>query len=166
MSIIIRERVADDVNEFYEFLKKLESETRFIFFECGERKVNKEVIAYNIEKIILNGDICYVATENDKIIGYVIAIKGHSSSKNHIATIISGLLNEYSNQGIGYSLYRNIIKWANECNIKKLELSVITDNKVALYLYRKFGFEIEGTRKMAALIDGKYYDEYYMAKLL
>ncbi|WP_312811554.1 GNAT family N-acetyltransferase [Sedimentibacter sp.] len=166
MSIIIRERVIDDVNEFYEFLKKLEREAKFIFFECGERKVNKKIIAQNIEKAIKNGDICYVVTDNNKIIGYVIAVKGHSSSNNHIATIVSGLLNEYSNQGIGYSLYQNVIKWANECNIKKLELSVITDNKVAIYLYRKFGFEIEGTRKMAALIDGKYYDEYYMAKIL
>ncbi|WP_313344063.1 GNAT family N-acetyltransferase [Sedimentibacter sp.] len=166
MNIIIRERVIDDVNGFCEFLKKLERETKFIFFECGERKINKNIVKQNIEKIIKNGDICYVAADDTKIIGYVIAVKGHSSGNHHIATILSGLLNEYSNQGIGYSLYQNIIKWANECNIKKLELSVITDNKIAIYLYRKFGFEIEGTRKMAALIDGKYYDEYYMAKIL
>ncbi len=166
MNIIIRERVIDDVNEFCNFLKKLERETKFIFFECGERKINKKAVAQNIEKVIKNGDICYVATDDNKIIGYVIAIKGHSSSNSHIATIVSGLLSEYNNQGIGYSLYQNVIKWANESNIKKLELTVITDNKVAIYLYRKFGFEIEGTRKMASLLDGKYYDEYYMAKIL
>lgn len=166
MNIIIRERVVDDVNEFCEFLKRLENDTKFVFFECGERKINKKVILRNIEKIINNGDICYVATDDNKIIGYVIAVKGQSSRNNHIATIVSGLLNEYSNQGIGYSLYQNIIKWAKECNVKKLELSVITDNKIAIYLYRKFGFEIEGTRKMSTLIDGKYYDEYYMAKIV
>lgn len=166
MNIIIRERVIEDVNEFCEFLSKLDHESKYMLFESGERNISKDVILNNIKKVINNGDICYVAIDNDKIIGYVIAVKDQFIRTQHIATIVIGILEEYCSNGIGYSLFQYIIKWAKGCNVKKLELTVITENKRAIYLYRKFGFEIEGTRKISTLIDGKYYDEYYMAKTL
>jgi RimJ/RimL family protein N-acetyltransferase len=37
-------------------------------------------------------------------------------------------------------------------------------NERAIALYKKMGFEIEGTKKRSMRIDGQYVDEYYMAK--
>lgn len=166
MNIVIRERAIDDTNDFCEFLTKLDNESKYMLFERGERNVDKNIIKNKIEEVIKNGDMCYVATDDNAIIGYVIAVKSQFIRTQHIATIVIGILEDYCNNGIGYSLFQNIIKWAKECSVKKLELTVITENKRAIYLYRKFGFEIEGTRKMATFIDGKYYDEYYMAKII
>jgi len=45
-------------------------------------------------------------------------------------------------------------------------LTVVTQNKAGLSLYKKMGFEIEGTKRDSLFIDGKYVDEYYMSKLL
>ena len=56
-------------------------------------------------------------------------------------------------------------KWARENNLTRLELTVVSSNIVAKHLYEKNGFKIEGTRKNAMIIDDKYADEYYMAKL-
>ena len=42
----------------------------------------------------------------------------------------------------------------------------MTHNFPALALYRKLGFEIEGTAQYALCIDGKYIDLYYMSKVL
>ena len=67
--------------------------------------------------------------------------------------------------GIGSKLFSELDKWARENNLTRLELTVVSSNMVAKYLYEKNGFEIEGTRKNAMIIDGKYVDEYYMAKL-
>ena len=39
-------------------------------------------------------------------------------------------------------------------NVIRLELTVYTDNERAIALYRKFGFEIEGTHKAYALRAG------------
>jgi putative acetyltransferase len=47
-----------------------------------------------------------------------------------------------------------------------LQLRVTTDNAAAIALYRKCGFVIEGVLYAAALIDGRYYDDLEMAKLL
>jgi ribosomal protein S18 acetylase RimI-like enzyme len=42
----------------------------------------------------------------------------------------------------------------------------MTHNAAAIGLYRKMGFEVEGTRRAALRIGAESVDEYYMAKLL
>ena len=56
-------------------------------------------------------------------------------------------------------------KWARENNLTRLELTVVSSNIVAKHLYEKNGFKIEKKKKNAMIIDDKYVDEYYMAKL-
>ena len=37
------------------------------------------------------------------------------------------------------------------------------ENERGVQLYEKMGFKIEGKREMAAFIDGRFQDEYYIA---
>ncbi|RWX24231.1 GNAT family N-acetyltransferase, partial [Rhizobium leguminosarum] len=46
-----------------------------------------------------------------------------------------------------------------------LELTVYTDNDVAIGLYRKFGFEQEGLLRAFGFRSGEYVDAYTMARL-
>lgn len=48
----------------------------------------------------------------------------------------------------------------------KLNDVVIAHNEVALSLYKKMGFEIEGVKRDSLYVDGEFVDEYYMSKLL
>jgi putative acetyltransferase len=50
-------------------------------------------------------------------------------------------------------------------NVFRLELTVFVDNKRAIALYRKFGFEVEGTHKAYALRGGEYVDALFMARI-
>jgi RimJ/RimL family protein N-acetyltransferase len=43
---------------------------------------------------------------------------------------------------------------------------VMTHNQAAIGLYRKLGYEREGARRTALVIDGKPVDELWMAKLV
>ena len=47
----------------------------------------------------------------------------------------------------------------------RIELTVFTDNADAIALYRKFGFEIEGTHKQYAFRNGRFEDVYAMARI-
>lgn len=42
----------------------------------------------------------------------------------------------------------------------------MTHNEAAIGLYRKLGYECEGTRRAALVVDGKPVDEFWMAKLV
>jgi putative acetyltransferase len=49
--------------------------------------------------------------------------------------------------------------------LTRLELTVYTDNEPALRLYRRFGFELEGTHRAYGLRDGVLTDAHCMARL-
>lgn len=49
--------------------------------------------------------------------------------------------------------------------LTRLDLRVYVDNAPAITLYKKFGFEIEGTHKRFAYRTGEYMDAHVMARL-
>lgn len=73
---------------------------------------------------------------------------------------------DYRSIKIGTNLFKELIDWASQNNIVRLELTVMTNNKGAIALYEKMGFKIEGLKEKSLLVDGQYIDEYYMAKIL
>lgn len=165
-NIEIRERIVDDVGRFCEFITKLDNEAQYMLCEKDERNVSKDIIKRNIENIIDNNDACYIALNENIIIGFIIAVREKFIRTKHSSKIVVGILEDYCSHGIGYELFQNAFKWAETNGIKRLELTVITENTRAVNLYKKLGFKIEGLKEMSTLINGKYYDEYYMAKLL
>jgi putative acetyltransferase len=69
-------------------------------------------------------------------------------------------------QGVGTALMAALCEYADRwLGILRIELTVYTDNEAAVKLYRKFGFEIEGTLRGYAMRDGEYVDAYTMARL-
>ncbi|MBX9704459.1 MAG: GNAT family N-acetyltransferase [Silvanigrellaceae bacterium] len=84
----------------------------------------------------------------------------------HIGEFGMTVLKDYWGQGIGTELLQHMETFASTIGISRIEAKVRTTNEQAISLYRKFGYQIEGTRKMAALINGSFEDELYIAKLI
>ena len=73
---------------------------------------------------------------------------------------------DYQNQGIGSALISALIDVAdNWLMLVRLELTVFEKNERAIHLYEKFGFEKEGLKRLAAIKEGKYENEYIMARI-
>jgi putative acetyltransferase len=69
-------------------------------------------------------------------------------------------------KGVGTALMQALVDLADGwLNVFRLELTVFVDNRRAIALYRKFGFEIEGTHKAYALRAGEYVDAHFMARI-
>ena len=69
-------------------------------------------------------------------------------------------------RGVGSALMAAMCNHADRwAGVLRLELTVFVDNAPAIALYRKFGFEVEGTHRGYALRDGVYADVYAMARL-
>jgi L-phenylalanine/L-methionine N-acetyltransferase len=77
-----------------------------------------------------------------------------------------GVHDDFQNRGIGSALMAAMIELAdNWLGLRRIELTVWTDNEAAVHLYEKFGFVIEGTGRQYARRAGQLVDAYNMARL-
>lgn len=87
--------------------------------------------------------IYFVAEVSGVIAGYLGL--WHIVTEGHMTNI--AVSKKYENMGIGNMLIQKMIDTAIEKEMIGLTLEVSTVNEKALYLYKKFGFKIEGERK-------------------
>lgn len=100
------------------------------------------------------------------IVGTVGLHVAQNPRLRHSASIGIMVHKDYQGKGIGKKLMETVIDLAdNWLMLKRLELGVFKDNIRALKLYKSFGFEIEGTKKCAAIRNGEYVDEYIMGRI-
>lgn len=86
--------------------------------------------------------------------------------RQHAANIGMGVHDDFTGRGIGTFLMAAMLDAAdNWHDIKRMELTVYTDNEAAIRLYEKFGFEKEGLFRSFGYRDGQYVDAYTMARL-
>ncbi len=163
----IREITIGDAANFINLVKKVEMQSRFMMMEAGERKTTSEQQAKQIDSIHKQSNsTIFVVELEDELIGYLFAIGGSVRKNKHSVYIAIGILDGFHGKGIGTSLFGKLEEWASNVAITRLELTVVTENKAGVALYMKRGFEIEGTKRNSLKINGKFYDEYYMSKLL
>ena len=85
--------------------------------------------------------------------------------RRHAGQIGMSVRDDFQGQGVGSALMRAATDLAdNWINLQRLELEVYCDNEPAVGLYKKFGFEIEGTLKGYAFRAGEFVDVYAMAR--
>jgi putative acetyltransferase len=86
--------------------------------------------------------------------------------KRHSGTIGIMVHTEYQGMGIGKQLMSTVLDVAdNWLMLTRIELEVFADNEKAINLYQKFGFEVEGVKKKAAIRNGRYADEMLMGRI-
>ena len=163
---IIRKIKVKDAEKFLNMLKRLDNETKFMLYEPGERKATAEGMRRKIESGIQNNNLVAVIEDNEEIYGFISADKGNANRIKHTAYVVTGICENYRGKGYGTKLFEALDQWAIKNKILRLELTVMTENTVAIKLYEKMGFKIEGTKEKSCLVDGKLVDEYYMAKIM
>ena len=164
--MLIREIKIEDADNFINLIKEVEAKSNFMLMEAGERKTTPEQQRKYIERLgQQENSTIFVAEQEGNLIGYLIAIGGNVRRTKHSAYIVVGILEQNRRQGIGTALFQRVEEWAKSHHISRLELTAVTKNEAGVALYKKSGFEIEGTKRNSLLIDGTFYDEYYMSKL-
>jgi RimJ/RimL family protein N-acetyltransferase len=164
--MIIRKIKKEDSEKFLNMLKQLDYETNNMMYEPGERKTSIEEMKINITNIYTSNSLMLLAEEEENIIGFLSAERGFANRLKHSAYIVIGILKDYRGKKIGAKLFKELIEWALVNDITRLELTVMTHNEGAIKLYKEMGFKIEGLKEKSLMVDGKYIDEYYMAKIL
>ncbi len=72
---------------------------------------------------------------------------------------------QHQGQGIGTRLVQTLLDLADQwLLLRRVELTVLTENEGAKHLYEGFGFVVEGCRKMSIISQGELKDEWLMAR--
>jgi RimJ/RimL family protein N-acetyltransferase len=166
---IMKIRVAEltDAESLGLLIQKVESSSNFMLYGPGERKLNPE----NQRKMIQSfrdeeNSTILVCEYNDELVGYLIARGGFTEKTKHSVYLVIGILEEHRGKGIGTRLFDELINWAKQKQLHRLELTVMAPNEKGIALYKKMGFEIEGTKRHSIRMDNEYVDEYYMSMLI
>jgi putative acetyltransferase len=106
-----------------------------------------------------------VAVLDGRIVG-LAGLMQDKGRRGHVAQLFMSVHDDHCGRGIGTALLAALIDAAdNWLNIRRIELTVYVDNEPGIRLYKKFGFEIEGTRRADAFRAGKFVDSLMMARL-
>jgi L-phenylalanine/L-methionine N-acetyltransferase len=112
-------------------------------------------------------DHLLVAEINRKVVGNLgLHAASKAPRRRHVASLGMAVHDDYQRRGVGSALMKAALDLAdNWLQYTRIELQVYTDNEGGIALYKKFGFEMEGTLKQYAFRNGVMVDAYAMARL-
>jgi RimJ/RimL family protein N-acetyltransferase len=164
VEIVIREAKADDAGSILYYVQKVCGESQFLTFGPGEFMLTdleeKEIIKKSNET---DNQLFMLGLINGKIISTLNFSGGQRPRIKHCGEFGMSVQRQFWGIGIGSLMLETLFSWAkNNGIIKKINLRVRTDNNRAISLYERSGFLKEGTIRKEIVIDGNFYDHYWM----
>ncbi len=112
------------------------------------------------------GEVSLVACAEEEVVGHLSLYVYPEPRMRHSGHFGMAVRDDWRGQGVGTRLMEAALDLAdNWLGLTRLDLRVFVTNDAAIALYRKFGFEVEGTHRWFALRGGEYVDAHVMARL-
>lgn len=167
-NVTFRDPVVEDAQEIVDFYNYVGGETSFLSFEKDEYPLDVEAQKVSIvdtNESPINKMLLAVA--DGKIIGIGTINSSSKIKARHCGELGIVVAKAYQGQGIGTSIINQLIEWAkNNGTTTRIQLDTRRDNELAVALYKKLGFELEGCLKNSTLLNGEYYDLYVMGMMI
>jgi len=161
-SISIREANEEDGKQIESLVNSVASEKIYIVSDHSRKDWDVA-----IKEIKSRKSLIIVAQIDGRIVGMAHLAKGRFKKNRHVGFLGISILKGYRRMGIGTAMMEYMIDWTKQQEgLEKISLTVFSTNKIAIDLYSKFGFKIEGVNKKQYRIEGKYIDDLLMAKFL
>ncbi len=167
--IILRSAEEKDAEFLLDFLKITAAETPFLLREPDEITLSIEQEQDFIKaKKDSENEILLIAEIQGKHIGNCSLMSvGGFRRYRHRCEVAIALYQEYCGLGIGKAMLEMLLDIAKQVGYEQAELEVIANNKSAIALYEKLGFQKYGTfPNNMKYADGSYGDAYWMMKKL
>lgn len=167
--VVLRSAEVSDAKDLIEYLKITTGETPYLIREPEEVTITLEQEQNFIEnKIKEERELMLIATIDGKHVGNcsLMSIAPYKRYA-HRCEVAVALYQEYCGCGIGMAMLQTVLDVAKNLGYEQVELEVISDNKNAIELYKKLGFEKYGSfPKNMKYSDGSYADADWMMKRL
>lgn len=124
------------------------------FSSFGEEQQKERIKKYEDDE----SSILLVAEYNSELIGMIDFQNGKRKRISHKGTFGMSVRSSWRNKGVGNILLSGLVEWVkNHPTLEVISLGVIEENKSAVALYSKMGFEITGREPFGVkLSDGRF----------
>ena len=180
--IHIREITPDDAGKLLKLMEELDREADYLLFEPGERPMDEVALREHIRKLdpprfgtffvaeaTVAPDTDIATPETDiatEFAGYLEVRRMPWVRVRHRAYLVIGILKRHGGKGVGTRLMQEVESWARKHGIRRLYLTLIAENKAAVALYRKMGYETEGRHPASMRLGDRFVEELTMGKWL
>lgn len=166
--LVLRNAEEDEAEILLKYLKQVYAETPFLIQEPDEITFTiddeKKYIRENNDS---DSDLLLIGMLDGKHVGNCSLMGNHARRLKHRISLGIVLYLEYTGLGIGRIMIEEVCKVAEENGIEQVELEVAANNRNAISLYEKLGFEKVGTLpNNMKYSDGTYTDVHFMVKYL
>lgn len=155
------------VREFQKYINSLiEEEAMILLKKKKGYKEEEKWLKEELKNVKNKKEIMLIAEDNNKIVG-ISAIKLREERQNHIGELGISIKKEYRGMGLGKKLMAKVLELARKelrPRPKIIRLSVLSENKIAQNLYKKFGFKIVAKIPKQIQYKGRLLDEIIMIK--
>jgi RimJ/RimL family protein N-acetyltransferase len=159
--VLVSAYKAEDFEGVVKMFASLSSEA----LRWGTPPYTREVIGWWTQD--LENSIILVAHFQNRIVGYCMVHGNPRPRYRGMRELMIYLHQDFQDKGLGTAMTSMAVRLAREQGVHRLSLEVVSDNKIAIHVYEKVGFKIEGIMKDAFYgEDEKYHDMVAMSLLL
>ncbi len=116
---------------------------------------------------VLNENDHYMVAERAAQVVGVAGLSVGTGRLRHSGSLFVYVDQQQQGQGIGTQLLQSLLELADQwLLLRRVELTVLTENERARRLYEHLGFVVEGRRKMSIISQGEIKDEWLMARYM
>ena len=168
-NVLVEEARPDDARDLLTLHYEVLGESRWFITEPQEFSPSLEQRVRQVRDFARSPNSLYlVARSGGRLLGYLTLQGGALRRMRHTAKLEILVSGRARGTGIGSSLLARGVQWATaNPQLVKIGLNVFADNRRALALYRKFGFEEEGRRpREYRMADGTFRDDVLMYRFV
>jgi RimJ/RimL family protein N-acetyltransferase len=168
IEVTIREATKEDAQNMIDFYNIVGGETDFLSFGVNEFKRElQEYEEYITATSKEPNSIMLLALIDSEIISIATINSSQKERTKHVGTLGIVISKKYTGLGLGRILMNDLIDWAKQNGVtKKVSLVTNESNTIAIELYKKLGFEVEGLLKQENCIRGAYSNTVMMGLIL
>ncbi len=143
------------------YIEQMATENTFTNQYPGRPRKSREDFEASILKMWM-----LVILDGEKVVGVLSAHPHQHVWEMRVCSYGIHMLKAYHRNGLGHHLMNRLEEWARQNNMHRIEGQVRAVNTAGLVLYLKHGFVVEGCRRDCVFINGEWFSNYFIAKIL
>lgn len=163
-TLVLRKPIVEDAKMIIEYLNTVGGESDNLLFGKDEFHLTTQMEMEHIKGINdSENTLMILGVINNNIVSIAQISSPNRKRIAHNSEVAISVKKDYWGNGIGSSVMEELIKSVKDgCIVKNISLGVKANNKNAIAMYEKFGFEKVGKHKDYFNINGDYDDEILM----